>query len=77
MRYDAVAAYADEVGSYLTAREAEHNLPLGILGTLRGQPEVYREPPYLAVVRDGATIALVALRTPPFGLVLSENFSYW
>ncbi len=72
VRYDTVAAYIDEVGPFLTAREAEHNLPLGILGTLRDNPGVYRERPYLGVVRDGRVIALVALRTPPFGLVLSE-----
>jgi hypothetical protein len=59
-------------GDYLVDREAEHNLPLGVLGTLRDHPDTYPEPPYLAVVRDGAEIALVAVRTPPRGLILSE-----
>lgn len=59
-------------GDYLAEREAEHNLPLGILGTLRDQPDTYPDPAYLAVVRDGADVVLVALRTPPHGLVLSE-----
>ena len=36
------------------------------------QPEVYPDPPYLASVVDRGQIALVAVRTPPFGAVLSE-----
>lgn len=69
---DATTLLAD-VGDYLVRREAEHNLPLGILGTLRDRPETYPAPPYLAVVRAASDdIALVAIRTPPYGLVLSE-----
>jgi GNAT superfamily N-acetyltransferase len=67
---DALLAVA---GAYLAEREAEHNLPLGILDTLRVQPDLYPEPPYLAVVRDRGRIALVAIRTPPYGIVLSES----
>jgi hypothetical protein len=59
-------------GGYLAAREAEHNLLLGILGTLRDRPGVYPEPPYLAVIADRGSSALVAIRTPPHNLVLSE-----
>jgi hypothetical protein len=66
---DALLAVA---GDYLVEREAEHNLPLGILLTLRDQPGVYREPPYLALVRDAGKVALVVVRTPPRGLILSE-----
>jgi hypothetical protein len=59
-------------GDFLVRREAEHNLPLGVLGTLRDNPETYPEPAYLAVVRDPDDVALVAIRTPPRGLILSE-----
>jgi predicted GNAT family acetyltransferase len=59
-------------GDFLAGREAEHNLPLGIIGTLRDHPDTYPEPAYLATVRDDGRIALVAIRTPPFGIVLSE-----
>ena len=71
-RFDDGPGILAAAGDYLVAREAQHNLPLGILGTLRDRPEVYPEPPYLAVVMDGDPIALVAVRTPPWDLVLSE-----
>lgn len=71
-RFPTAEAMLAAAGDYLVAREAEHNLPLGILGTLRDHPDVYPEPPYLAAVTDGAPIALLALRTPPHHLILSE-----
>lgn len=71
-RYPSAEALLAEAGAYLVEREAEHNLSLGILSTLRGQPEVYPEPADLLVVHDAGRIALVAVRTPPHGVVLSE-----
>jgi uncharacterized protein len=71
-RFGSAGALLDAAGGYLVEREAEHNLPLGILLTLRDQPGVYPEPPYLAVVRDAGRAAMVAVRTPPHGLILSE-----
>ena len=71
-RFDSADALLEAAGGYLVEREAEHNLPLGILLTLREQPGFYREPPYLAAVRDGGRIALIGVRTPPHGLILSE-----
>lgn len=62
----------DAAGGFLVEREAEHNLPLGILATLRDEPDIYPAPPYLATVMDAGQVALVAVRTPPHGLVLSE-----
>ncbi len=72
VRHHDARAMLAACGDYLVAREAEHNLPLGILGVLRDHPETYPDPPYLAVVSDHAGVALVAVRTPPHGLVLSE-----
>lgn len=71
-RYATAEALLDAVGDYLVDREAEHNLPLGILGTLRDHPGAYPEPPYLASVAEGGAVALVAVRTPPHDLILSE-----
>lgn len=71
-RHPTAAGLLAMAGAFLEAREAEHNLPLGILGTLRDQPELYPEPPYLATVGDDQGVALVVVRTPPWGAVLSE-----
>lgn len=72
-RHGDVLDFLTRVGDYLGAREAEHNLLLGIASTLRDAPEVYDEaPPVLASVSaDGAVVA-VALQTPPHNLILSE-----
>lgn len=72
LRHATAVELLEAAGGYLVAREAEHNLPLGILLTLRDQPEIYPEPPYLATVWDAGHVALVAVRTPPLGAVLSE-----
>ncbi|MCG8367426.1 MAG: hypothetical protein MJA27_29335 [Pseudanabaenales cyanobacterium] len=53
--------------------EAEHNLPLGILYTLREYPERYEALPYLALVQAADKTLAVAIRTPPRGLVLSKT----
>ncbi len=72
IRYETAAEMLEAVGDYLVAREAEHNLVLGILGTLRDHPEVYPQPPYLAAVTDRDAVAQVAVQTPPHDLILSE-----
>lgn len=71
-RFDSVEDLLAEAEDFLVAREAEHNLLLGIAGLLRDHPEVYPEPPYLGVVRQGNGVVCVAIRTPPANLVLSE-----
>jgi predicted GNAT family acetyltransferase len=57
-------------GGYLAAREAEHNLLLGICSGI--QAGLYDEAPYLAVGLDGDQVLGAAVRTPPWRLVLSE-----
>lgn len=60
-------------GDFLAGREAEHNLLLGILGGLRSPaPGAVGEPPYLAAVLREDDVVAVAVRTPPWNLVLSE-----
>ena len=71
-RHGSPEAFLAEAQAFLVAREAEHNLILGIAGTLHDHPAIYAKPPYLAIVRDRDAVRLVALRTPPWNLVLSE-----
>jgi hypothetical protein len=60
-------------GDFLAAREAEHNLLFGILGSLLRDPHTYGDaPPYLAAALGRTDVTGVCLRTPPFGPVLSE-----
>jgi predicted GNAT family acetyltransferase len=72
-RYDSVGAFLEAAGSYLAAREAEHNLMLGITSNLRRDAGTYEGPPLLVSVRapDGEVLA-AAIRTPPHNLILSE-----
>ena len=71
-RYDEAAAFLDHAGEFLAAREAEHNLILGLSSRLKHDPLAFGEDPYLAVVEDGERVVAAALRTPPHNLVLSE-----
>ena len=48
-RFDRLQAFCDRAQAYLLQYEAEHNLLLGILHTLRHDPERYPELPYLAI----------------------------
>jgi predicted GNAT family acetyltransferase len=71
-RYEDAQAVLAATGDFLTAREAEHNLLLGLAGTLVARPHIYPRPPYLAAVVRGNEVVGVGLRTPPHGVVLSE-----
>jgi uncharacterized protein len=59
-------------GPFLAAREAEHNLMLGISSGLASDGDTYDGLPYLATVTDEETVVAAALRTPPYNLILSE-----
>ena len=71
-RYDDRSAFLAAAGSFLAAREAEHNLILGIAGAPPSLPEE-EVPPLLATVTgdEGAVVA-AAIQTPPPNLILSE-----
>jgi hypothetical protein len=45
---------------------------VGVAGSLRDHPEAFSGPVYLALVTDGPLVLLAAIRTPPYGGVLSE-----
>ena len=72
-RFDSADAFLRAAGPFLRTREAHHCLILGIAAALRLRPADSPEPaPYLATVRDGRRVVLVAFQTPPWQLVLSE-----
>ena len=62
--------FLERAGPLLLADEARHNLMLGLAGTLRDHPSIYRE--YrLWVVEDGDRVVGAGLQTPPFNLVVA------
>jgi len=71
-RFSEVDEFLAAAGEFLGAREAEHNLILGVCSNLRETPETFSGPPYLAMVTVRDRVVAVALQTPPFRLVLSE-----
>jgi predicted GNAT family acetyltransferase len=71
-RYGSAADFLSAAGPWLTEREAEHNLILGIAGTARDYPELFGTP-YLATVSgDEDRFVAAILRTPPWNVILSE-----
>ncbi|MBF6590601.1 MAG: GNAT family N-acetyltransferase [Ktedonobacterales bacterium] len=70
-RFTDSMAFATRAEPYLVRHEAAHSLPLGILGTLRIDPGRFVEPLYLATVEEGGDVVAVAIRTPPFNVILS------
>jgi predicted GNAT family acetyltransferase len=72
-RYAAAHAFAAAVEPFLAAREAEHNLMLGILSNLLRDGSTSDEAPLLVSVQDaGGRLVGAAVRTPPHNLVMSE-----
>ena len=70
-RHPDVVAFRTAASTFLTTREAEHNLLLGLCGTIAAHPSVYPDPRFWTVHAAGR-VAAAALRTPPHNLVLSE-----
>jgi predicted GNAT family acetyltransferase len=71
-RYADVEDFLAAAGDFLVAREAEHNLLLGVCQSVRDTPDAYTAQPYFATVSEDDHILAVALQTPPFQLVISE-----
>lgn len=65
-RHPDAESFLDRAESWLLTREAEHNLLLGIVGSLRGAPGANTKAVYLATVVDGDQVVGCAFRTPPF-----------
>lgn len=70
-RYTRVADFLAAAGDFLAAREAEHNLMLGV-ASMVGQRDKHDEDPYLAAVWDADRIVMAALRSPPYNLIVSQ-----
>ena len=69
-----VGEFAARVEPYLLTHEATHCLMLGLLSTLPRDPSdpmAADEIPYMALIEERDEIVLVAMRTPPFPLILS------
>ena len=71
-RHENAADFLARAGDFLAAREAEHNLILGLGSRLQREPLLYGEPAYLTTVEDGGQVVGVTMRTPPHNLILSE-----
>jgi len=71
-RWPDVARFRAAADHFLVAREAEHNLILGLSSVIANHPENFRAAPQYATVHDGDRVVGAALRTPPHNLVLSE-----
>jgi predicted GNAT family acetyltransferase len=71
-RHADAQGFLSYAGEFLGAREAEHNLILGLSSRLQRDPLMYGEPPYFAVAEEGGRIVGVTMRTPPHNFVLSE-----
>jgi predicted GNAT family acetyltransferase len=64
--------FVDRAKEFLTDREAEHNLILGLCARLRHEPRLYGADPYFAVAERRGSVVAAALRTPPHNVVLSQ-----
>jgi ribosomal protein S18 acetylase RimI-like enzyme len=71
-RHDDAGSFLDRAADFLLAREAEHNLMIGLAGRLRTDPCMYGEDPYMAALLEGDEVVAASLRTPPHNLILSE-----
>lgn len=71
-RYPDAAAFLEHAQPFLTQREAENNLILGVSAELVHNPHQWsQEPPYLATIEQNDTIIGAAMRTPPHNLQLT------
>src|ERR1700733_1363840 len=70
-RFTTCDAFLAVAGNFLRAREAEHNLMLGLCSTIGAHPEVYRDPWFLAASEHGRVVG-VAMQTPPQNALVSE-----
>ncbi len=65
--------FARTATEFLSAREAENNLLLGITSELVSGAAFGGMPPYLGVARRDGRIVAAAIRTPPFGVTISAT----
>lgn len=71
-RHASAGAFRERAEAWLLAREAEHNLLLGLARRLEHTSAGYERPIYLATIERGAEVVGCAFRTPPFNLGLTR-----
>ena len=71
-KFDSIDKFWAKTQAYLLQNEAENNLLLAVIHTLLHNPERYPDPPYLAMVEIDGKVAIAAIRTPPYKLLLSK-----
>jgi hypothetical protein len=70
-RYSSAEAFLDAITPALSREEARNSLILGIVARLIRDP-AYAPDAYLVRVADEEKLVLAAMRTPPWGLVLTD-----
>lgn len=71
--FETAARFLDVAGPVWYADEAENSLPLGIALRVRDGFGYGDEPPLFACVERDGSLPLIALRTPPYNLLLSAR----
>ncbi len=71
--FETAAEFLDAVGPVWFAGEAENSLPLGIALRVCNGFRFGDEPPFFACVERAGSPPLIALRTPPYNLVLAAR----
>jgi len=73
MRFTDPAEFYRQASPFLLAREADHNLILGLCADLMRNRFLYgSDPPYFAAVEHTGSVVAAALMTPPFRPALSH-----
>jgi predicted GNAT family acetyltransferase len=65
--------FETEAGSFLSLREAENNLILGLISGLKAGRKFGPEPPFFTVVYLDGGVVGAAMRTPPLNLILAAG----
>jgi hypothetical protein len=71
--YTGAAEFLGEVQAYLERQEVLNGLILGLAIRLVEEPLAYGSPPYFASVAGEEGLALAALMTPPYNLILYSD----
>src|SRR5262245_38674884 len=72
IRFDQAEQFYERAEQFLLAREADHNVILGICADLMRHPAQAQQPLYLAVVEQDERVVAAALMTPPRNLMLAH-----
>jgi uncharacterized protein len=71
-RHADVEPFLAEAGPFLVSEEACNNLILGLAGTIRDTPDRYAQR-HFWVVSEAGRIVAVAMRTPPYNVILGRS----